>query len=190
MIRTSRRWTWTTIGSRSGSGRAQTPQNLCAFSALTLAESSASFASFFSPARQDWSREKSSRPRLRLRGVRATSCRRACGFSLTRRLCGFAARRVLAERAPCFEALKVVSAWAGYYDYNTFDQNAFIGPVDGVDGLILACGHSGHGIQQAIATGRAVSELVLDGGYATLDLAPFGYGRYARGERMLERNIV
>ena len=110
--------------------------------------------------------------------------------SLTRRLCGFAARRVLAERAPCFEALKVVSAWAGYYDYNTFDQNAFIGPVDGVDGLILACGHSGHGIQQAIATGRAVSELVLDGGYATLDLAPFGYGRYARGERMLERNIV
>ena len=43
---------------------------------------------------------------------------------------------------------------------------------------------------QAIATGRAVSELVLDGGYATLDLAPFGYGRYARGERMLERNIV
>ena len=97
---------------------------------------------------------------------------------------------MLAERAPCFEALKVVSAWAGYYDYNTFDQNAFIGPVDGVDGLILACGHSGHGIQQAIATGRAVSELVLDGGYATLDLAPFGYGRYSRGERMLERNIV
>ena len=170
------------IGSRSGSGRAQTPQNLCAFSALTLAESLASFACLFS-ARQDRLREKQPAASVQLQ---------ACEFvgSLTRRLCGFAARRVLAERAPCFEALKVVSAWAGYYDYNTFDQNAFIGPVDGVDGLILACGHSGHGIQQAIATGRAVSELVLDGGYATLDLAPFGYGRYARGERMLERNIV
>eukprot|EP01045_Picozoa_sp_COSAG04_P010072 COSAG04_NODE_607_length_12104_cov_5.753853_1_plen_164_part_00 len=150
---------------------------------LALAESPASFASLFSGARTG--SEKSSRPRLR--SACAASGRQVCGFTDA---AAFAARRVLAERAPCFEALKVVSAWAGYYDYNTFDQNAFIGPVDGVDGLILACGHSGHGIQQAIATGRAVSELVLDGGYATLDLAPFGYGRYARGERMLERNIV
>jgi glycine/D-amino acid oxidase-like deaminating enzyme len=53
--------------------------------------------------------------------------------------------QILAERAPCFEALKVVSAWAGYYDYNTFDQNAFMGRVDGHDGMLLACGHSGHG---------------------------------------------
>ena len=56
--------------------------------------------------------------------------------------------QVLAERAPCFEALKVVSAWAGYYDYNTFDQNAFMGRVAGHDGLLLACGHSGHGTPQ------------------------------------------
>jgi hypothetical protein len=46
------------------------------------------------------------------------------------------------------------------------------------------------GIQQAIATGLAVSELVLDGEYTTLDLQPFSYERYAKGEKMLERNIV
>jgi glycine/D-amino acid oxidase-like deaminating enzyme len=58
------------------------------------------------------------------------------------------------------------------------------------DGLLLACGHSGHGIQQSIATGRAVSELVLDGEYTTLDLSSFSYERYSKGEQMLERNIV
>ena len=56
--------------------------------------------------------------------------------------------QLLAERAPCFEALKVVSAWAAYYDYNTFDQNAFMGRVAGHDGVLLACGHSGHGATQ------------------------------------------
>lgn len=28
----------------------------------------------------------------------------------------------LAELAPAFEELKVTSAWAGFYDYNTLDQ--------------------------------------------------------------------
>ena len=34
---------------------------------------------------------------------------------------------VLAERVPAFEAAKVVQSWAGYYEYNTFDQNGIVG---------------------------------------------------------------
>src|SRR5205823_3212744 len=34
---------------------------------------------------------------------------------------------VLAERVPAFEAAKVVNSWAGYYEYNTFDQNGIVG---------------------------------------------------------------
>src|SRR5262249_54081121 len=33
---------------------------------------------------------------------------------------------VLANRVPAFEAAKVVNAWAGYYEYNTFDQNGIV----------------------------------------------------------------
>ena len=51
-------------------------------------------------------------------------------------------------------------------------------------------GFSGHGIQQSPAAGRAVSELILDGGFQTIDLTTLGYDRVLRNEPMRELNIV
>jgi FAD-dependent oxidoreductase domain-containing protein 1 len=97
---------------------------------------------------------------------------------------------VLAGRVPAFEAAKVVNAWAGYYEYNTFDQNGIVGRHPEIDGIVFATGFSGHGIQQSPAVGRAVAELIVHGDYRTLNLSPFGYERISAGRPVRELNVV
>ena len=93
----------------------------------------------------------------------------------------------LAERVPAFEALKVKSAWAGHYDQNSFDNNAILGPwVGGLENFHVALGFSGHGLMQAPAVGRAISELLLYGRYQTLDLSRMGYRRILDGTPLLD----
>ena len=96
----------------------------------------------------------------------------------------------LAERVPAFEAVKLQRAWAGHYDYNTLDQNGIIGPHPDVPNFLLANGFSGHGIQQAPATGRAIAELICDGRFTTIDLARFGYQRIRDAKPLTELNVV
>ena len=96
----------------------------------------------------------------------------------------------LAHRVPAFEAAKVVNAWAGYYEYNTFAQNGVVGRHPAHDGLVFATGFSGHGIQQSPAVGRAVAELVAHGAYRSLDLSSFGYERISQRRPIRELNVV
>ncbi|XP_039728676.1 FAD-dependent oxidoreductase domain-containing protein 1 isoform X1 [Pteropus medius] len=95
----------------------------------------------------------------------------------------------LAQRVPAFENLKVRRAWAGYYDYNTFDQNGVVGPHPLVVNMYFATGFSGHGLQQAPAVGRAVAEMVLEGHFQTINLSPFLFSRFYLGEKVQECNI-
>ena len=96
----------------------------------------------------------------------------------------------LATRVPAFETIKLVSAWAGYYEMNTFDHNAILGVAPGVSNLFFANGFSGHGMQQAPAAGLGVAELIVFGEYRTLDLRALSYERLLRHEPLREINII
>lgn len=95
---------------------------------------------------------------------------------------------VLAARVPAFETIRTGRAWAGQYDVNLFDHNALIGPWPGRPEILLACGFSGHGMQQAPATGRAIAEH-LAGLPQSLDLGDLAPGRLLANTPLVERNV-
>ncbi|WP_137701083.1 NAD(P)/FAD-dependent oxidoreductase [Marimonas lutisalis] len=96
----------------------------------------------------------------------------------------------LATRIPQFEAIRVVTEWAGHYAYNTLDQNAVLGPHPELSNFLFLNGFSGHGLQQSPAMGRGTAEWLTYGEYRTLDLSPFGYERVMRGAPMVEQAVI
>ncbi len=98
---------------------------------------------------------------------------------------------LLAARVPAFEAIKVSQSWACHYDLNSLDENLIIGPwISGAENFHMACGFSGHGLQQAPAVGRAMAELLLDGRFVTIDLSRMTYQRVIDGKPLHETGIV
>lgn len=97
---------------------------------------------------------------------------------------------VLAMRIPQFEAIKVISEWAGHYAMNTFDHNAILGPHDTVENFIFLNGFSGHGLQQAPAMGRGTAEWLTYGAYRAMDLKAFHYDRIPQQAPIVENAVI
>ncbi|KAG0426474.1 hypothetical protein HPB47_026449 [Ixodes persulcatus] len=82
------------------------------------------------------------------------------------------------------------TAWAGFYDYNSLDQNGFVGRHPYYNNVYFATGFSGHGIQMAPGVGRAIMELILDGSYVSINLERFGLERLVQRAPLYEQAIV
>jgi FAD-dependent oxidoreductase domain-containing protein 1 len=96
----------------------------------------------------------------------------------------------LAARIPAFEALRVRSAWAGYYEMNTFDHNGLVGALPGWNNAFTACGFSGHGMQHALAVGRGMASFITRGDWGAIDLQALSPERVLRNEPLREINII
>ena len=97
---------------------------------------------------------------------------------------------ILATRIPQFEAIRVVTEWAGHYAFNTLDQNAILGPHTEISNFMFQNGFSGHGLQQSPAMGRGMAELLTYGEYRSLDLSLFGFDRIEKSEPIIEKAVI
>ena len=78
---------------------------------------------------------------------------------------------------------------AGLYEV-TPDHHAIICESKEVCGFYLANGFSGHGVMHSPATGRILSELILDGHASVLDAGALGAERFASGHLLAETSVL
>ena len=86
-------------------------------------------------------------------------------------------------RFPGLVNASIASTYAGCYDV-TPDFNPVISPVDGLDGLVVAAGFSGHGFKISPEVGRLVADLVVDGASSVPETpaSDFRLSRFAEGD--------
>jgi sarcosine oxidase subunit beta len=91
----------------------------------------------------------------------------------------------LIHRFPGFPDPSVTHSYAGVYDVPP-DWNPVIGPVGGIDGLILCAGFAGHGFKISPAVGDLVADLVIEGDSTDADIPArdFRLERFAEGEHL------
>ena len=81
------------------------------------------------------------------------------------------------QMIPCLEGVKILRTWAGTLAM-TPDGLPTLGPVNDVDGLLLATGFSGHGFCLGPIAGKLMSECIVDGA-PSMSLDDFRLSRFA-----------
>ena len=97
-----------------------------------------------------------------------------------------------ANRVPIFENLPINprKAWAGLYEMSP-DHHCILGPVAELPGFFLANGFSGHGVMHAPATGKMLSDLILDGKTGVVrEVSLVSYQRFATGALLHETAVL
>jgi sarcosine oxidase subunit beta len=87
----------------------------------------------------------------------------------------------LTKRIPDMEGAQFTTGYAGLYT-TTPDLHPVIDRVDGIDGLYICTGFSGHGFKLSPTVGIVMSELILDGAARTVDISTLRMSRFAEGD--------
>ncbi len=87
----------------------------------------------------------------------------------------------LANRLPGIAEAELFTGYAGLYT-TTPDLHPVIDRVDGIDGLYICTGFSGHGFKLAPAVGIVMAELMLEGKATTVDIGRLRMGRFKEGD--------
>jgi glycine/D-amino acid oxidase-like deaminating enzyme len=88
--------------------------------------------------------------------------------------------RELARRVPPFADAAVKGGFASLYDV-TPDWQPILGAAQGIDGLFIAAGFSGHGFKLSPAIGECLANLITTGRSEPIDLTLFRPTRFAEG---------
>ena len=86
----------------------------------------------------------------------------------------------LTKRIPFLADGELFTGYSGLYT-TTPDLHPIIDSVDGIDGLFVCSGFSGHGFKLAPAVGTVMAELITQGESTTVDIAPLKMNRFANG---------
>ncbi len=92
------------------------------------------------------------------------------------------------ERMPLLERASRASHWAGLYEV-TPDAHPIFGGCN-VKGFVMCTGFSGHGFMHGPVAGKLMSEYILDGKFATMDVSMLDLARFEEGRLIKEYNVV
>jgi len=109
------------------------------------------------------------------------ACREFAGYDTSNTYDALSAiARHAIRLAPGLRKIDFIRSFAGLRPY-TPDGMPIVGPVDGIPGLIMACGHEGDGIALAPITGQIIAE-IIDTGESSVSIEPFKYSRFEEGD--------
>ena len=92
----------------------------------------------------------------------------------------------LTKRMPGMAQALFRGGWSGLFTV-TPDWHPVLDRVDGIDGLYLAVGFSGHGFKLSPMIGVVMSELITEGRATSVDISQLNLARFERGQHMHSR---
>lgn len=87
----------------------------------------------------------------------------------------------LARRLPSLADAEFSTGYAGLYT-STPDSHPIIDAAEGIDGLYVCTGFSGHGFKLSPMVGVLMAELMLEGQATSIDITPLRMARFAEGD--------